>query len=117
MTPIEIGKEVVKILDNKKAENIRLIGIRDISILADYFVIASGTSTTHVKSLADEVEYELKQLGVTPGHIEGHDTKAWILLDYGSVVVHVFCGETRDFYDLERLWQDGEQVDISALLK
>ena len=117
MTSIEIGKQVVKILDEKKAEDIKLIGIRDISILADYFVIASGGSTTHVKALADEVEYQLKQLDITPDHIEGHDTKAWILLDYGSVVVHVFCGETREFYDLERLWKDGEQVDISALLK
>lgn len=116
MTSLELAKESAKILNNKKGLGIQVIGIRDISILADYFVIATGTSSTHVKALADEVEFALKQMGVTPDHIEGHNNNNWILLDYGNVIVHVFSGETREFYELERLWKDGEQVDLSSIL-
>lgn len=116
MTSLELAKEIAGILDHKKAADVRVIGIRDISILADYFVIATGTSSTHVKSLADEVEYELKQKELLPDHLEGHNSNSWILMDYGSVIVHVFQKEMRDFYDLERLWVDGEQVDISDVL-
>jgi ribosome-associated protein len=117
MTSLALAKESAKILDNKKAVDIKVIGIRDISILADYFVIATGTSSTHVKALADEVEFQLKKLDVSPNHIEGHNSNSWILLDYGTVIVHIFFGETRDFYDLERLWKDGEQLELSELLK
>ena len=116
MTSIEIAKETAKILDSKKGLEIQAIGIHDISTLADYFVIATGTSTTQVKALADEVEFKLKELGVTPSHIEGHNSNSWILLDYGNVIVHVFLNEARDFYGLERLWKDGEQIDLSAAL-
>ena len=94
-----------------------MIGIRDISILADYFVIATGTSSTHVKALADEVEFQLKQQGVAPDHTEGYRSNSWILLDYGNVIIHVFYGETREFYDLRRLWKDGEQLDVAEFLK
>ncbi len=86
-------------------------------MLADYFVIATGTSTTHVKSLADEVEFKLKESGCEPAHTEGYRSNSWILLDYLGVVVHVFTPEARTFYDLDRLWRDGETVDISGLLK
>ena len=116
MASLELAKEIAGILDHKKAANVRVIGIRDISILADYFVITTGTSSTHVKSLADEVEYELKQKELLPDHLEGHNSNSWILMDYGSVIVHIFQKEMRDFYDLERLWVDGEQVDISDVL-
>ncbi len=116
MASLELAKEIAGILDHKKAANVRVIGIRDIPILADYFVIATGTSSTHVKSLADEVEYELKQKELLPDHLEGHNSNSWILMDYGSVIVHIFQKEMRDFYDLERLWVDGEQVDISDVL-
>lgn len=116
MNPNDIMKAAVKALDSKKAENIEVIEIRDLTILADYFVFATGTSTTQVKALADEVEYALSQAGAEPSHIEGRAT-GWILLDYGSVVVHVFYGEQREFYQLEKLWQDGQKIDVSELLK
>ncbi len=107
----------VKALDSKRAEDIKVIGIRDLTVIADYFVIANGTSTTQTKALADEVEYKLKESGLMPLRIEGYQSANWIVLDYGSVVVHVFYKETRQFYNLERLWSDGEQIDISHLLK
>lgn len=117
MTANEVIEISVKALDSKRAENIRVIGIRDLTVIADYFVIANGTSTTQTKALADEVEYQLKEKGRTPQRIEGYQGANWIVLDYGDVVVHVFYKETRQFYDLERLWSDGENIDISHLLK
>lgn len=115
MTDLEILREIVSVLDKKKARDIKAIEITEHSIVADYFVICSGTSNTHVKSLADEIEYELKEKGVTPYHVEGKAT-GWILLDYTSILVHVFTGETRDYYNLERLWQDAREIDISDVV-
>ena len=117
MTSLELGERVVKVLDEKKATDLKMIRIEDISVLADYFVIATGTSSTHVKSLADEVEFRLKEEGVEPSHVEGYRSNSWILLDYIGVVVHVFTPESRSFYDLDRLWRDGETVDISHLIE
>ncbi len=115
MTELELAREIVKVLDNKKGTDIKLIEITEHSIVADYFVIVTGTSNTHVKALADEVEYELKENnGVEPHHIEGRAT-GWILLDYSSVLVHVFTGESREYYNLERLWQDAKAIDISDI--
>ncbi len=111
MTELELAKVAAKALDSKKALNLKILRITELSVIADYFVIATGTSNTQVKALADEVEYQLKEKGVTPGHIEGYNSNSWVLLDYGSVVVHVFTQESRSFYDLDRLWQDGEEVD------
>ena len=107
----------VRALDKKKGKNLQVLKTGELTTLADYFVIAAGGSSTQVKALADEVEFHLKQLGISPNHIEGHRSNTWILLDYGNVVVHVFLKETRDFYDLERLWQDGEQIDLSSVLE
>lgn len=115
MTSKELACEAVKVLDKKKAINIKMIGIKDISVLTDYFVIATGTSSTHVKSLADEVEFAVKEKGVKPEHTEGYRSNSWVLLDYGGVIVHIFTEDARGFYDLDRLWQDGETVDISTL--
>ena len=95
---------------------LRLIRISDISVLADYMVIATGNSSTHVKALADEVEYRLDEAGVSVSHIEGYRSNSWILLDYVDVIVHVFSEEAREFYDLDRLWQDGESIDISEFV-
>ena len=117
MTALELAEQTVKILDSKKALDLKLIRISDISVLADYFVIATGTSSTHVKSLAEEVEFKLSGLGVDAARKEGYRSNSWILLDYGSVVVHVFTPESRSFYDLDRLWRDGETIDVSGLLK
>lgn len=116
MTAAEVAKAAVRALDSKKALDIKVIGIRDLSILADYFVIATGTSSTHVKALADELEMRLKEEGASPDHIEGYRSNSWILLDYGEVIIHVFTRESREFYDLDRLWQDGVKVDISEYL-
>ena len=117
MTSLELAKEIVKILDEKKALNLKVIGIKDISVIADYFVFTTGTSSTHVKSLADEVEFKLKQFGISQEHVDGYRSNSWILLDFGNVMVHIFTADAREFYNLDRLWQDGENVDISGIVK
>lgn len=114
--PKTLALEIAKALDKKKADSIKVLKVHDLTVLTDYFVIASGGSTTHVAALADEVEYVLDQQGVKPYHTEGYDTKNWVLLDYSSVIVHVFVPGTRDFYDLEHLWADGEEVDLTEIL-
>lgn len=109
---------IVKALDSKRAEDIQVIGVKNLTILGDYFVIANGTSTTHTKTLADEVEYQMTKLGVEPLHREGRGNGSnWIVLDYNDIIVHVFYKETREFYQLERLWADGEKMDITDWLK
>ena len=105
-----------KAISSKKGLNIKLIEIADISSLADYMVIATGTSSTHVKAIADEVEYQLDEAGISVSHIEGYRSNSWILLDYVDVIVHIFSDEAREFYDLERLWQDGKEIDISDIV-
>ncbi len=115
MTSLELAKEAVKILDDKKAMDLKVIGLKDISILADYFVLATGTSNTHVKALADEVEFKMKQFDITLLHTEGYRSNSWVLLDFGCVIIHVFTAESRQFYDLDRLWQDGEAVKIEVI--
>lgn len=116
MKNTDIVKTAVRAIDSKKGESIDVIKITDLTIIADYFVIATGTSNTQVKSLADEVEFKLKEQGIEPHHIEGRNTP-WVCLDYGSVIVHIFYKEQRDFYKLERLWEDGEKVDITNYLE
>ena len=112
----EVAYEVTKALDSKKGMNIKLLRIDEVSSLADYFLICTGTSNTHVKTLCDYAEYTMEQLGEKLLGREGHRGNSWELLDYGSVVVHVFTEEAREFYALERLWADGEQVDISGII-
>ncbi len=107
---------IVKALDSKRAEDIQAIKIGDLTIIADYFVIADGTSNIHTKALAEEVEFKMTQLGIEPSRTEGYQGQTWIVLDYGDIVVHVFYKETRDHYNLERLWSDGTAVDISQYL-
>lgn len=107
---------VIKALDSKRAEDIRLLCIKDITVVADYFIIANGTSNTQTKALADEVEFQLKQKGIEPLRVEGYQTANWIAMDYGTFIVHVFYKETREYYNLERLWNDAEQIDISDLI-
>ncbi len=116
MTLNEKLSEVVKALDSKKAQDIKVIKVRDLTIIADYFVIANGTSTTHTRGLADEVEFKLQEKGIRPDHIEGIDGAQWIAMDYTDILVHVFYKETRETYNLEKLWADGESVDINTLL-
>ena len=113
----EVAFEVTKALDAKKGINIKLLKIDKISSLADYFLICTGTSNTHVKTLCDYAEYTMvDQLGEPMLGREGHRGNSWELLDFGSVVVHVFTDEARKFYDLERLWADAEVVDLQGVV-
>ena len=116
LTPKEIAYEVTKALDAKKGLNIKLLKIDEVSSLADYFLICTGTSNTHVKTLCDYAEYTLEQLGEPMLGREGHRGSAWELLDYGTIVVHVFTEEAREFYSLERLWADAQSVDLSEII-
>lgn len=109
-------KKISTILEEKKAKEIKTIDIKDISVLADYFIICGGTSTTHIKALADEVEVKLEEEGVElVGNKQGYNTARWILLDYGWVIVHIFHEEDRAFYNLEKLWADGKIVEYSKV--
>ena len=116
MTSYEQSILTAKALSSKKGLDIQVIEISDVSVLADYIVIATGTSTTHVKALADEVEYKLDEAGISVSHIEGYRSNTWILLDYIDVIVNVFSDEAREFYDLDRLWQDGKPVDLTNII-
>lgn len=116
MTSKEIANIAVKALDDKLGENICLLEIEKVTVVADYFIIVNGNSNTHVKALADEVEYALSQKGEEPIHVEGRAT-GWILIDYGCVIVHIFTPEAREYYNLEKLWNDGEVVDIATLVE
>ena len=116
LAPKEIAIAVTKALDEKKGMDIKLLKIDRVSSLADYFLICTGTSNTHVKTLCDYAEFTLEQLGEPMLGREGHRGNSWELLDFGTIVVHVFTDEARKFYDLERLWADAEVVDLSDVL-
>ena len=108
--------ELAKALDSKKGHDIQVLKTGDLTTLADYFVICTATSTTQIKALADACEKNLKEQGEPPHHVEGHRGGTWVLMDFSAVVVHIFDDEARKFYDLERLWQDAEKVDLSDVL-
>lgn len=112
MEPLELAKKIAYILDNKKAQDLKVLKVEDLTVLTDYFVIASGTSSTQVGALAEEVDFKLGQEGIEPNRIERDTTKSWILLDYGAVVVHVFYPDARQSYALEHLWADATPVDL-----
>lgn len=103
----------IDFLEDKKAKNITVIDIRKLTTIAHYFIIASGTSNTHIKTLADNLIEKLSKMGIRPLRIEGYNFARWILIDYDDVVVHIFHEEDREYYGLERLWQDGELVAIN----
>ena len=117
LTPYEIAGLAVKALDNKKAQDIKLLKTRDVTILADYFVICTATSTTQIKTLSDELEKVLEENGEVPLRREGYRAGGWVLIDFGCVVVHLFLKELREFYALEHLWGDAEETDIGELVK
>jgi ribosome-associated protein len=110
----EIALKAAKALDEKKAKDIRIIYVNKQTIIADYFVIAAGTSRTQVNALADEVEYKLGLEGIDPTKVEGRGQGTWVLLDYDSVLVHVFNPQSREYYNLEKLWADGEEIPFEA---
>ena len=116
LSPKEIAYAVTKALDEKKGMDIKLLKIDEVSTLADYFLICTGTSNTHVRTLCDYAEYTLEQLGEEMLGREGHRGNSWELLDYGTIVVHVFTEEAGEFYALERIWADAEAIDISDIV-
>ena len=115
MEAFEILKIAANALNAKKARELSAIKVADLTVLAEYFLMCTATSSTHVRALADEVEEKLNEAGVTPHHIEGKTT-GWIVLDYGSVIIHVFSRDQREFYALDKMWSDGKQVDINKYL-
>ena len=111
----DMARIAYEALDNKKGEDIQIIEIKDISVIADYLIIANGTNTSQVQALADNVEESLSKQGYEPRAIEGIRNSSWILMDYNDIIVHVFSKEDRLFYDLERIWRDGKNVKIEDL--
>lgn len=112
MNSKELAKIAYKALDDKKGVNIKVIDISEISIIADYFIIAGGNNENQVKAMADNVEEGLHKAGINPNNIEGYTAANWILMDFGDIIVHVFNEDDRLFYDLERIWRDGKTVSI-----
>lgn len=116
ITPREMAELAVKTLDNKKARDIKLLETTAITSIADYFVICTAGSAAQIKMLADEVEHQLESAGEQLHHREGYRDGGWVLIDFGCVIVHIFLEEMRQFYNLERLWTDSEDIDLSVLL-
>ena len=114
-TSKEMTKLAVTALEDKKAENIKIINIETVSSLADYFIIAGGSNRNQVQAMCDNVEEMLGRAGYTQFKIEGYESANWILLDYGDLVIHLFDEENRLFYDLERIWRDGKTVSVEEL--
>lgn len=119
MADIEISKNMAKMaveaLEDRKGEDVHVIDISEISTLADYFIIASGTNINQVQALADNVQEVLGRAGFDTKNVEGYESGKWILLDFGDIIVHVFDSENRIFYDLERIWRDGKLIDSTSL--
>ncbi len=115
LSSLELAKIAVKTLDSKKAQDIKLLKTRDITVLADYFVICTATSTTHIKTLSDELNKSLAENGEPALRTEGYRGGGWVLVDFGCIIAHIFLDEARKFYSLEHLWNDAPEVDISEL--
>ena len=113
----ELAEKISVILDDKKAKNVKIIETNKQTIIADYFVLATGTSSTHIMALSGEVEFQLKEKSnIEPSRISGQESTDWIIIDYDSVLVHIFNSEARDYYKLEKLWGEGESVNVEELL-
>ena len=112
---MEMAKLAITALEDKKAEDIRVIDIREVSVLADYFIIAGGNNKSQIQALCDNVQEVLGRAGYPERQTEGYNTANWILMDFGDVIIHIFDRENRLFYDLERIWRDGRAVDVKNL--
>ena len=110
-----MAKLAITALEDKKAEDIRVIDISEVSVLADYFIIASGTNRSQIQALADNVQESLGRAGYELKQVEGYNTANWILMDFNDIIIHIFDNENRRFYNLERIWRDGKDIDISQL--
>ena len=117
MDPKQTALAAVKALSDKKAKDVRLLATTELTVLADYFVLCTANSGPHLKTLTDEVDRVLSEAGMPPLRREGYRSGNWMLLDFGSVIVHVFQQETRQFYNLEHLWKDAQEVDITDILE
>ena len=115
MTAEEQAKIIAKALEDKKAEDIRMIDISEVSVIADYFIIAGGSNRSQIQALCDNVEEKLGRAGLPVKQIEGYDTANWVLLDFGDIIVHIFDKENRLLYDLERIWRDGKQIELKDI--
>ena len=111
----EIAKLAIKALEDKKAEDIKIIDISEVSVIADYFIIANGTNRSQIQTLSDNVEEVLGKAGVRLRQVEGYDNANWVLLDFQDVIIHIFDKENRLFYDLERIWRDGRLIEAADL--
>lgn len=114
---LEMTRLACKALDEKKGMDIKVIDIQKVSVIAEYFIIASGSNVNQVQAMVDNVEDTLGRAGYEVKQIEGNKNSSWILMDYGDVIIHVFDEENRLFYDLERIWRDGVSMDVEAFLK
>ena len=116
LTPEQMAAIAAKALEDKKAKDVKILKTAEQTVLADYFVICSGSTAPHIKALVDEVDRKLSEAGEPPIRREGLRSDIWVLMDFGSVIVHVFTEEARKFYNLERLWSDSQEVTLSSLL-
>ena len=110
MENLEIVNKMYDVLDDRKAKNVKIIDIHEISIMTDYFVVASAGNINHVHALAEHLEDEMRKIGLHYTHLEGYNAGNWILMDYGDIVIHIFDDASRDFYDIERIWRDGKII-------
>ena len=117
MEPFEAAKLAVQALSDKQASDIRLLQTTELTVLADYFLICTANSTPHVRTLYDEVDKRLSEAGLPPVRREGYRNSNWLLLDFGCLIVHIFQRETREFYNLERLWSDAKELDIAEIVE
>ena len=115
MNSNEIAKLAITALEDKKAEDIKVIDISEVSVIADYFIIANGTNRSQIQTLSDHVEETLGRTGVELKQVEGYDNANWVLLDFRDVIIHIFDKENRLFYDLERIWGDGKLIETDNL--
>lgn len=114
MNSKEIAKLAIRALEDKKAEDIKVIDISEVSVIADYFIIANGTNRSQIQALSDNVEETLGRAQIPLKQVEGYDNANWVLLDFHDVIIHIFDKENRLFYDLERIWRDGKMVDMDS---
>ena len=112
-TAAEVAKVIAEVLDAKKGRDVKIIHVEEKTVIAEYFVLCTGNSSTQVKGLVGEVEYQLERRGIKPYNVEGRDNNSWILIDYSNVIVHVFSREAREFYNLDKLYGDSTSVSLS----
>ena len=116
MNSYDLMKTAVKAADGRKAINIKILHLEELTTLCDYFIICSGTSTPHMNAIYEEIDMKLSEAGIKPAAREGLGNPGWVLLDYGDVIVHIFNENSREFYSIERLWSDAEEIDVENLI-